>query len=98
MIAKRIDRNQTEIVDVLRRSGCSVLVLSGVGRGCPDLLMGLCGQNFLIEVKDGKKPPSGRKLTRWEEIFIQGWLGNVAIIESVEQAINLVNKIKNNML
>ena len=35
--AARVDDNQGQIVDALRRVGCSVWSLAGVGKGFPDL-------------------------------------------------------------
>jgi len=60
--AKRVDANQKEIVKALRDRGASVLHLHQVGGGCPDILVGYAGYNFLIEIKDGTKPPSKQKL------------------------------------
>jgi hypothetical protein len=45
------DTNHKEIVEGLRRYGCSVLELHAVGGGCPDLLVGRCGWDRLVEVK-----------------------------------------------
>lgn len=81
-------------------------ILSAVGSGCPDVVVGVSGisvigdkekiiaqlanlkdikiiegVNLLVEIKDGKKPPSKKKLTEHEEKFHAGWLGQVAIIE-----------------
>ena len=61
--AAKVDANQTEIVKALRQVGASVQSLAATGKGCPDLLVGIRGLNFLIEVKDGAKPRSDRKLT-----------------------------------
>ena len=90
---KRTDANQTQIVKTLRKLGASVLVLSGVGHGCPDILAGYRGQNVLIEIKDGSKPPSGRKLTEHEQAFFDGWRGQVDIVKSEEEAVALVGKL-----
>lgn len=47
------DANQAAIIEALRGiPDCSVLVLSAVGRGCPDLLVGYRGANLLVEVKN----------------------------------------------
>jgi hypothetical protein len=63
--AKR-DANHAEVVDALRASGCGVVDLAAVGAGVPDLLV--CAPTWphttsLVEVKDGRKPPSARRLT-----------------------------------
>lgn len=81
---KKVDSNQREIVKVFRQCGYSVAHTHMVGRGFPDLVIGKHGMNYLIEIKDGSKPPSRRKLTDDEQKWHDHWLGQVAIIESIE--------------
>lgn len=85
--AARTDANQVEIVDALRRAGCSVQVLSSVGAGCPDLLVGRAGRNKLMECKDGDKPPSERRLTPDQEKWHAEWRGEVDVVKSAEEAL-----------
>ena len=59
----KVDANQAAIVEALRAAGCFVTSLAGVGKGVPDALVGSDGKWFLMEIKDGSKPPSGRNLT-----------------------------------
>ena len=61
--AAKVDANQADIVDALRSVGAKVQPLHQVGGGVPDLLVAINGRFMLIEVKDGSKPPSDRKLT-----------------------------------
>jgi len=82
--AARTDSNQAEIVAAFRSLGCSVFPLHQVGRGFPDLAVGCNGLNLLIEVKDGSKCPSARRLTADEQRFIEAWLGQVCVVVSVE--------------
>ena len=89
-IAAQIDRNQPEIVSALRRVGCSVEPLHRVGGGVPDLLVGTGGVNYLIEVKDGSKPPSARALTADQVVWHRDWRGQRVIVESVEDALAAV--------
>ena len=84
--AARVDANQAEIVEALRAAGVSVLVLSQLGRGTPDLLLGTHMGNLLLEVKDGAKPPSARKLTPDEERFFSTWRGPKAVVHSTATA------------
>lgn len=97
-MAKRVDENQKEIVKVFRQLGASVQILSDIGKGCPDLLIGMYGQNLLVEVKNGKKPPSAQKLTEHEQLFFDSWKGQVCVIRNVTEAISLVNGITKNIL
>ena len=85
--AGRVDANQSDIVDVLRSYGFNVYSLATVGSGMPDLLVGYQGVTYLIEVKDGSKPPSARKLTDDEAEWHATWSGGkVVVLESVPQA------------
>lgn len=91
--AARTDANQPDIVAALRKIGATVQPLHAVGQGCPDLLAGYQGQNFLIEVKDGAKPPSARKLTSDQVEWHAGWKGQVVVVESVSDALRVVASI-----
>jgi Holliday junction resolvase len=90
---KRVDANQKDIVSFFRKLGCSVQILSSVGKGCPDLLLGYRGKNYLIEVKNGALPPSSQKLTPHEAEFHEGWKGHVSIINSIDAANNFYREI-----
>lgn len=92
--AARIDANQTQIVSALRSVGASVELLSAVGKGCPDLLVGYRGMNILMEVKDGRKPPSERKLTSDQIVWHSEWKGVVFLVTSVHDALDAL-EIKN---
>jgi len=86
----RVDANQKEIVEALRSQGATVLHLHTVGGGCPDILVGYYGENYLIELKDGSKSLSRQKLTPDEKQFFANWQGQVAVVDSVESAIALL--------
>ncbi len=85
--AAKIDKNQREIVEALRRIGASVQSLAAVGEGCPDLLVGLRGANYLFEVKDGTKPPSRRKLTQDQVLWHALWGGQVTVVDGLDDAL-----------
>jgi len=93
--ARKVDSNQRAIVDALRAVG--VLVeprLARVGEGVPDLLCGYHGETWLLEVKDGSKPPSARKLTpqetEWHRAWNEGGGGRVEVVHSPEEAVRVV--------
>ena len=90
--AAKVDANQTEIVKALRQVGASVQSLAATGKGVPDLLVGFRGKNLLLEVKDGGKVKSARKLTPDQVEWHQDWRGHVAVVESVEQAIKILGE------
>lgn len=85
--ANRIDENQNEIVKALRKAGAVVRIISQ-GDGIPDLLVAYKGYTILMEVKDGNKPPSARKLTEAEQKFFDEWTGGMlVIVNSVEESL-----------
>ncbi len=87
MRAAKSDANQPEIVEALRKAGATVTSLHRVGMGCPDLMVGYRGVNHLIEVKDGSKPPSARKLTPPQVIWHDRWAGSAVVVTSIEGAL-----------
>jgi len=86
--AAKVDANQSEIVDALRAGGAKVECLHGVGGGVTDLLVLFRGDLFLLEVKDGAKPPSDRKLTpaqvEWHRQFSNP---NLHVVCTVDEAL-----------
>lgn len=90
--AAKVDANQTEIVEALRGIGASVFPTHMVGNGFPDLVVGFRGINFLLEVKDGSKPPSARRLTKDEEEFFSSWCGEVGVVNNPDEAIEYISQ------
>ena len=86
---KRVDSNQAQVVADLRKCGASVLLLHEVGHGCPDLLVGFRGVNYLIEIKtpDGKLNP--RQIV-WHTL----WRGQVATAFNSEEAMQVIGVLK----
>lgn len=94
--AARVDDNHSDIVKALERVGVYVIDCSHVGSGFPDLLCAYRGRWTLIEIKDGAKSPSRRKLTPAQTIFHAEALAKgckVHVVENVEQAVRLVGTI-----
>ena len=90
--ANRIDANQNKIVDALRKAGAVVRIISQ-GDGIPDLLVGYKGYTILMEVKDGDKVPSARKLTEAEQKFFDDWRGGMlVIVNSVDEALETLKR------
>jgi hypothetical protein len=81
----RTDGNQAEIVAALRKAGATVQDLHTVGMGCPDLLVGYRGVNYLIEVK---RP--GETMNKRELFWHVEWEGPVEIAQSPEQALTII--------
>lgn len=89
----RSDANQDAIVEALRDAGASVQIISAIGRGCPDLLVGFRRRNLLFECKDGSKKPSARRLTDSESNWIESWRGEVYIVCNPGEAISVLEFI-----
>jgi len=90
--ANRIDANQNKIVDALRGAGAVVRIVTQ-GDGIPDLLVAYRGCTVLMEVKDGDKVPSARKLTEAEQKFFDEWTGGMlVIVNSVEEALEILKR------
>lgn len=80
--AKR-DANERDIVEALRAAGASVEIVSG--RGLPDLLVGFRGQNLLMEIKGARG-----SLTKDQELWHEDWRGQVCVVRSVEEALDVL--------
>lgn len=89
--AARIDDNHAAIVKALRAVGASVQSLAAIGKGCPDLLIGHRGLNYVFEIKDGKKPPSKCKLTPDEIAWMNKWRGKFHVVYSVDDALSILD-------
>lgn len=92
--AAKVDANQAEIVAAFRRLGASVQCCHAVGGGFPDLVVGFRGLNALVEVKDGSKPPSARKLTSDQIDFHHCWRGEIAVVETVADVERLIRSMQ----
>ena len=73
--AARKDANHKTVGDYLRSLGWSVLDLSHAGEGIPDYAVSKPNWAALVEVKDGAKVPSARKLTPAQLDVKKNWQG-----------------------
>ena len=87
---KRVDENQKQIIHTFIALGASVLNLSRVGQGTPDLAIGYKGKTVFVEVKSFDKA----KYTEPQVKFMQNWRGGaVSRIDSVDAAIRLIKML-----
>lgn len=84
--AKKRDENEAEIISALEAIGCTVEQLD---TPC-DLLVGRGAKNILIEVKN---PERHHKKTPAQIEFFKFWKGQVRIVETAAEAIDLVTKL-----
>lgn len=81
--ARKRDANEPEIIAALEAIGCTVYALDKP----LDLLVGHGGKTYLLEVKDGAKPPSWQRVTDDQQKFLEWWEGGTAVVvNSVESA------------
>ena len=86
-MAKAVDKNQPAIVAALREAGATVEQLHAVGHGCPDLVVGFRGVNYLMEIKN----PFGRlKLTYSQRAWHGRWRGQVVVVSTVTGALRII--------
>jgi hypothetical protein len=83
----KVDANQASIVAALRQAGFAVRSTAEIGGGFPDLICAKGSVTILLEVKDGAKVPSARRLTPLEAEFRASWPGLVYVVQSPEEAV-----------
>jgi len=91
--AARTDKNQEAIVKGLRQMGAEVWFIK---EPC-DLLIRYRDQFFIVEIKDGSKPPSQRKLTPQQVEFFATPCSRQAVCTNLDEAIALLTKPRSNV-
>ena len=77
--AAKVDDNQKEVVALFRKLGWTVLIISQL-KNCCDIIVSKRGRTIAIEIKDGAKPVSARKLSDGEIKFRDAWQGEYALV------------------
>ena len=88
--AAKVDVNQPELVEQIRALGWTVQHLHTLGKVCPDIMVGAIGKNYLFEIKN---PEYDGKLTADELEWHDMWRGQVAIAETLEDILEVVNEL-----
>jgi hypothetical protein len=84
--AHRTDANQAEICCALHRVGASVTLLSAVGNGVPDLLVGFRGATILLEIK-----VDAGQLNARQRNWLGSWRGGPAVVvRNVDEALTAI--------
>lgn len=92
------DFNQATIERVFRQEGATVVDLHTLGKGIPDLLVGVAGRNVLVEIK----LPAGRfggtsrsDLNHRQVGFHHHWRGDTPrVIRTEDEARDLVRELE----
>lgn len=82
----KVDKIQPDIVRALQSVGATVVDLSAVGNGCPDIAVGIFGRNYFMEIKD---PETGR-MTGDQIVWHDRWKGQKCVVKSVDEALRIV--------
>ena len=91
--SSRVDANHAVLRGLFINSGLGVCDVSQSPCGV-DLFVSFAGVTVAVEIKDGSKPVSARKLTDVEVRFKDQWKGHYRIVETEEQALNLIKELK----
>jgi len=88
--AAKVDANQSPIVRGLQAvfGPEAVFDCSGVGRGFPDIMVGVRGHNILMEIKTDRG-----KLTDDQVYFHREWDGQVSVIRTLQEALDLIGRL-----
>jgi len=87
------DFNHNEIVLAFERSGADVVQLHNVGGGVPDLLVGYCGVDQLVEIKlpprakafDNGKVNPRTQLSKVQRSWHAAWKGRMPVVVRCEE-------------
>lgn len=86
----RKDLTHKEVADALKACGCTVRDLSQIGDNGPDLLVGVIGRDYQVEVKS-----DGGALSVAQTNYIQDWRGSpIVVLWSAQDAVRWVNVVR----
>ena len=87
-MAKRRDANHRDVIRAFEAYGWTVADTADLGDGFPDVLIAKGGVMRQVEIKDGSKPLSARKLTPAEQRYHARLAAAgcpVLVIDTIEQ-------------
>lgn len=93
MRAMKRDANEKSIVDALRKCGATVERITSQQAGCPDLVAGIDGRNFLIEVKMPKLGRLSMAQAEWRDAWKGGKPFILSTTDDVVMFIKLVKTL-----
>ena len=92
------DKNHDEICDTFRQLGCSVAEMATCGvDDFPDVIVGLCGFDVQVEIKNPETAYGRRGLTDGQARYARDWAGRKPVMcSSVDEAVALVQNWRRN--
>lgn len=79
--AARIDSNQHELVEALKKIGARCYYI----KEPVDLVVGFRGRSVLLEIKQ-----PGKTLTKAQQEFIESWPGEIHVCHDINEAISAI--------
>lgn len=83
MRARKVDKNQGEIISAYRAMGFSVVDTSRVGEGFSDLVVGKFGRTYLVEVKT-----LTGALEKTQNKFKREWRGCYRVVRTIDDVVH----------
>jgi hypothetical protein len=92
----RKDHNHSAITAAfLSIPGVSIFDLSDIGRGVPDLIVGVRGESLLVEIKNPATHYGRKGLNRRQLAFQADWKGGpIHVVRTIDDVIELVNSVR----
>ena len=87
----RTDQNHASLLKNIRTiPRVTVCDLGGTGSGCPDVMLGFMGCNYLLEIKRPDVVPSASKLNDMQVEWHDKWTGQVAIVRTFDDVLKVL--------
>jgi hypothetical protein len=93
--ANRRDSNHREVINEFEKLGWEVLDIADL-KNCCDIVAAVNNITICVEIKDGSKPPSQRKLTSGEDAFMKRWKGLWFKVETLDDVRFINNRFNSN--
>jgi hypothetical protein len=94
MYGRKKDANHNDIVNVMTKVGASVIDMSHVGKGFPDLIVGFQSKTILMEIKNTKTSYGRKGLNKNQLEWKEKWLGGAyCVVDSPEAALRMIGVI-----
>jgi hypothetical protein len=85
------DANHHVVVEALQKVGASVIDMSHVGKGFPDLIVGFQSKTILMEIKNPKTSYGKKGLNKNQLKWKEHWIGGAyCVVDSPDAALRMI--------
>ncbi len=95
--AGKKDANHSELVSVFRSLGASVIDLSNIGNGCPDIAIWCHGTWEMVEIKNRNTAYGRKGLNKMQKTFADATGARVHVVATQDECIELVKRIRSGL-